>query len=97
MHAPKMRAATRHLMGAAFKGHDEVGKQLLDEPCTVDQVNSEGRTALMFAALVGQSNVIRLLEQRGADRVARDVSGKTAVDWAATQGASLPQKIPALF
>jgi len=73
------------LMGAAFKGETEIVDLLLDRSCPVDQVNGVGQTALMFAALVGNDAAARILAH-GADRDRRDGFGRTASDWAETQG-----------
>src|SRR5438270_707299 len=42
--------------------------------------------ALMAAARSGSEALVRLLLERGADRVRRDEQGRTAADWAAQQG-----------
>jgi ankyrin repeat protein len=74
------------LMGAAFKGHAASVDLLLAQECPVDQVNGVGQTALMFAALVGNDAAARILAH-GADKARRDSFGRTADDWAETQGA----------
>lgn len=74
------------MMGAAFKGYETVVTRLGKEACAVDQANQQGRTALMFASLVGKTGIIRLLEDLGADASRRDTEGRTADDWARTQG-----------
>ena len=74
------------LMGAAFKGETAIVDILLVEDCPVDKVNGVGQTALMFAALVGNDAAARILAH-GADRGVRDEFGRTASDWAETQGA----------
>ncbi len=78
------------LMGAAFKGHEDVVDLLLAQDCPVDQPNLVGQTALMFSALAGNQAASKLLG-RGADRSHRDGMGRTAADWASTQGHALPR------
>jgi len=72
-------------MGAAFQGHKRVVELLLTQPCAVDQANSVGQTALMFARLFGRSEVADLLDAAGASRTRRDASGRSPEDWARTQ------------
>lgn len=77
------------LMGAAFKGHEALVTLLLDQKCPVDQTNAVGQIALMFSALMGNKAASRLLKQ-GASPERRDAAGKTAAEWAETQGVNLP-------
>lgn len=72
------------LMGAAFKGYDAIVERLGKE-CPIDQANGEGRTALMFASLVGKTGLVKMIEGLGADGGRKDADGRTAADWAATQ------------
>lgn len=81
------------LMGAAFKGHEALVTLLLAQKCPVDQANAVGQTALMFSALMGNKAASLLLKQ-GASTEKRDDSGKTAAEWAETQGVTLPVPSP---
>ena len=76
------------LMGATFKGELSIAKLLLDQPCTkADDRNHEGQTAAMYAALAGNSQLIDLLRQRGANLKLKDDAGHTAASLAREQGA----------
>ncbi|KAI8514586.1 Unconventional myosin-XVI [Branchiostoma belcheri] len=46
----------------------------------------DGRTALHWASLYGQTGVVKLLIQHGADVGARDEDGETALHWASVNG-----------
>ncbi len=54
---------------------------------TLDSLDDDGRTALMYAAEKGYPDVVSLLLRRGADRAIRDHAGKTALDHAIESGA----------
>lgn len=82
------------LMGAAFKGHTAVVALLLKEPCAIDQANGLGQTALMFARLFGRGDVAALLASAGASAAKRDLSGRSAEDWARSQEAASPVAAP---
>jgi ankyrin repeat protein len=53
------------LMHACQYGYKDTAEQLLDAKADIDQKNSHGETALMFASRYGQINVVRLLLKRG--------------------------------
>lgn len=57
---------------------------LLDNGADVNMTSSDGRTALMQAALHGATGSAILLLSRGADPSLRDTSGRTALDFART-------------
>lgn len=78
------------LMGAAFKGYADIVGLLNPQPCSVDQANRFGQTALMFASLFGRTEVVEQLRKQGASPEARDASGRSASDWAATQAPQAP-------
>jgi len=50
--------------------------------------NDEGRTALIAAAMHGDSKICNLLLARGAYRFHRDQNGKTALEYANEEGHS---------
>lgn len=51
--------------------------------CTAD---SNGRTALMYAAMLGREDVCQLLIKKGVDILAKDSNGRTALMYAAISG-----------
>ena len=77
-------------MGAAFKGYADIVALLNQQPCSVDQANRFGQTALMFASLFGRTEVVEQLRKQGASPDAQDASGRSAADWAATQAPQAP-------
>lgn len=72
------------LIEAAKLGKLEDVKTILDaEPGLIDSRDSEGATALHYAAFAGHCDVVRLLVERGADINARDSTfGATPAGWA---------------
>lgn len=67
---------------AAFNGHTEVAKFLLDNRANIDARAPNGATALMLAARGGHLDLARLLIQRVADVNAETDRGITALRWA---------------
>jgi uncharacterized protein len=82
--------ADRHgntaLMGALYKGHLDIARQLLNTHCPIDQANNAGQTALAFAALFGRDDMMRELVARGADPNHVDVEGDTPLGVVVKQG-----------
>jgi ankyrin repeat protein len=69
------------LHDAALGGNTDVIALLLDHGCAIDEVNTRsGETPLMVAAALGRSAAVALLLQRGANPLARDSAGETALD-----------------
>jgi ankyrin repeat protein len=61
----------------------EVAKLLLDSKADVNAKLADGSTALMWASILGQADMVSLLLERGADANAKLADGSTAMDWAA--------------
>jgi hypothetical protein len=74
------------LMYAAFKGHTETVRLLLDNRARVDAVTDNGTSALMLAAMEGHREVVELLLAKGANAKAANASGKSAIDFALSRG-----------
>lgn len=55
----------------------------------INQINSMGQTALMYAASRGDEAMVMLLLQKGANRYIKDVDGKDAAVWAKQRGNEL--------
>ncbi|WP_266160436.1 ankyrin repeat domain-containing protein [Dyella silvatica] len=76
------------LMGATFKGELAIARLLLSQPCAkVDDRNSSGQTAAMYAGLAGNRALVEMLRQRGANLSLQDQAGHSAASLARGQGA----------
>jgi ankyrin repeat protein len=67
---------------AAWHGHLEVCRMLLDWGVKVNAVDWGKRTALHYAAWEGHLSVVQLLVERGADVRLKDDDGRTAAELA---------------
>ena len=74
------------LMGAIFKGHVSVAKQLVFADCDIDEENEQGQTALMFASLFDRQEIINTLIDKGANPAHIDKAGNSVADIALSQG-----------
>ena len=74
----------RTLIGASERGDLEAVRGLLDrQPNLVAARDESGATALHYAAFAGESDIVRLLLERGADVNARDAKfNATPAGWA---------------
>jgi ankyrin repeat protein len=61
-------------------------KKLIEEGCDVDAYDDSGKTALMYAAKNGQSEIMNMLIKKGAMVDEDCYSGKTALMYAAAYG-----------
>jgi ankyrin repeat protein len=74
-------------MLAAFDGHLETVRVLLDRAANPDLVDANGRSVLMFAASGPNHATVKLLLEHGADITLRDnEEGFTALMFAAAEG-----------
>ena len=71
---------------AALEGHKNVIALLLNEGCPIDIKDSDGLTALNYAANFGQVDVIEMLVNRGLDVNTLDNQGNTPLHRAAGTG-----------
>lgn len=67
------------LMIAAYNGHPEVVKLLLEYGADPEMANDRGQTPLAAAAFKGDIEVIGILLDNGADIDKQDASGHTAL------------------
>jgi ankyrin repeat protein len=75
------------LQHAAFKGHANICSLLLAHGADVnDHEHDQGYTALMFGALSGNSEVIRILLEAGAKTHQTNRIGRTAAQLASFTG-----------
>ncbi len=75
------------LMLAAYNGHTEIARVLLDHGARVDDRDGGGRTALMYAASGPYEETVRLLLEWKADPLAVDQEERfTALMFAAAEG-----------
>lgn len=74
------------LMGAIFKGHVNVAKQLVFADCNIDETNAQGQTALMFASLFDRTDIVETLLAQGANAQHKDNAGNSVADIALSQG-----------
>ena len=71
------------LRAAAWGGHEEIVKALLQHGADVNRTDDEGRTALIAAAYMGHSEIVEHLLDYGAEIDHADSDGRTALSVAA--------------
>jgi ankyrin repeat protein len=75
------------LMQACLQGFYSLAKILVEKGSDVNLVDKEkGATPLMLVAHSCSKQIVKLLLENGADKSAKDKKGKTAGDYALTQG-----------
>ena len=74
------------LMTAAYNGHFDICRLLLDKGAQLDAKDSIDWTPLLFAASQGRIEIVRLLCDRGADVEARSHHGWRPLHRAAING-----------
>jgi ankyrin repeat protein len=72
-------------MGVAFKRETAIAQRLIAAHCDVNARNGAGQTALMMAAMFGQTDVVKLLLANGANLMLQDGAGNTAMTLAQQQ------------
>ena len=85
---PNPRGRFPALGTAAFEGHVESARALLERGAIPNATGPHGVTPLMMAAAATRPDpaTVRLLLDKGADIGARDAQGRTALDWALLLG-----------
>jgi uncharacterized protein len=71
---------------AISKGDIATVKQIIAYGIDVNDTTNRGMTPLMYAAVYNQSEIARLLIEKGADLYKKDNGGNTALDLAKTSG-----------
>jgi ankyrin repeat protein len=69
---------------AALNGDLEKVRELIGQGADPNEVDQEGRTALMYASFNGHTETVRLLLEAGAAVGTRDAMGRTALLYAST-------------
>ena len=72
-------------MGAAFKGYRDIAELLIRYGAEIDQQHGNGGTALMFAAMFGRNELVKLLVDNGADIHLVEKNGLSASELALHQ------------
>ena len=67
---------------AAFAGHGEVAKLLLENGADINARSTNGSSVLMMAVYEGHEDLVRQLLARGADNSVRNDRGDDALSWA---------------
>jgi ankyrin repeat protein len=76
------------LIRAVIRGDLELVTDLLDNECDIETLEPKNkRTGLMFAALLDYPEILQLLLDRGANIAAGDRARRTALHFAASEGA----------
>ncbi|TYL41403.1 ankyrin repeat domain-containing protein [Dickeya sp. ws52] len=65
------------LMGAVFKGELKIAHLLLNATCNPDTRNNVGQTAAMYASLFQRTEILKALQEKGADMNATDALGNS--------------------
>jgi ankyrin repeat protein len=80
---PPPDAVASKMMGAVRIGDRQAFQKLMrDEPSHINRKGPAGSTPLMYAALYGDLETVRLLLQKGADPNLANEAGATALMWA---------------
>lgn len=74
------------LIDAVIAGDVTTVIDLLESSYHVDDEHDNGRTGLMWAALVNDFKVLQVFLDRGANTAAQDIYGRTALHFAAAEG-----------
>ncbi len=69
------------LLFAAYRGHLDIVRLLVERGADLNAANGSGQTALMIAASLGHTAVVDYLLKRKADVSVRDKRGRTALDY----------------
>jgi hypothetical protein len=79
--------STPLLIQATIKNDkDTVINILIDDPSTIEVKDNSGTTALIYAAQLGYTELVKILAETGANLDSQDVNGQTALMYAAMMG-----------
>lgn len=82
----KKTADYASLAGAVYAGHLKALELLLEAGADANSSNALGISVLMLASAGGLPGVVALLLEKGANPNVQDISGRTALMWAAAEG-----------
>ena len=83
MYGASVVGPERHCGGAAYNGHEDVVKILLERGADPDKADIEGLTALSRAVIWNHKDVVKMLINAGADLDKADKKGRTPLHFAA--------------
>jgi ankyrin repeat protein len=69
-----------------FKGYAPIAQLLIDAGANHNLQHGNGGTAMMFAAMFGRNELLKLLAAHGADKTLEGSRGLSVFDLAAQQG-----------
>jgi ankyrin repeat protein len=70
------------LMAAVMSGNVLITKKLIEKKADLNQIDSDGKTALIYAVFFNKNDIAKLLIEAGANKSIKDSEGKTALDFA---------------
>jgi uncharacterized protein len=70
------------LMASVMSGNIELIEKLIALKADLNQADTQGKTALIYATFFNKNEIVKLLIKAGADVKWKDTEGKTALDFA---------------
>lgn len=70
------------LMAGVMSGNIAIVKKLIATKADLNQADTYGKTALIYASFFNKNEIAKLLIDAGADKKLKDSDGKTALDFA---------------
>lgn len=70
------------LMAGVMSGNITIIENLIDAKADLNQVDSSGKTALIYASFFNKNDIVKVLVKAGAYKEIKDNDGKTALDFA---------------
>lgn len=70
-------------------GYEKIVQNLLETNVDINDGDTNGNTALIFATKQGYLNIVQILIEHGVDLNLEDENGFTALHWAAFKGRGL--------
>jgi len=70
------------LMASIMSGNIQIIKKLIEKKANLDEVDTNKKTALIYAVFFNKNDIAKLLIEAGADKNKTDNEGKKALDFA---------------